>query len=309
MFQNFKEYDRFSFPENIVRVTSGRGGEALLIVGNDKTGLYDCGMAYCGEETVKNIEIELKKLNRSKLDYIFLSHTHYDHIGALPYIKKRWKYAVVCGSEKAKRVFNSNGAKKLIKTLGEAARNLYSDSKNEILITDLEVDIVVKDGDKISLGYGNDNVVVIETKGHTDCSLAFFVEKNKVMLASESTGVMYTVDYIDPQILKSYDDCINSALRCKNYNSDIIISPHYGVVPDFKTDEYFDLFIDCAENERNICKELLEKGKDKDYILKNYVNRFWNEDRKKEQPKEAFLINAGHIIDNIIDDIKNKAVK
>ncbi|MEG0157720.1 MAG: hypothetical protein RR661_08725, partial [Anaerovoracaceae bacterium] len=48
IFKDFEGYNRLDFPEGIVRVTAGFGGESLLILGEEKTALYDCGMAYCG---------------------------------------------------------------------------------------------------------------------------------------------------------------------------------------------------------------------------------------------------------------------
>ena len=55
LFERFgPDHNRFSFPGPVYRVTGGHGGEALLIAGSDKTALIDCGMAYCGQETVKN---------------------------------------------------------------------------------------------------------------------------------------------------------------------------------------------------------------------------------------------------------------
>ena len=57
LFNTFGEdFDRFDFPADMIRVTSSHGGESFLIVGSEKTALYDCGMAYCGESTVPNIE-------------------------------------------------------------------------------------------------------------------------------------------------------------------------------------------------------------------------------------------------------------
>ena len=38
----FDESARYEFPENIVRVTAGKGGEALLILGSEKTALVEC---------------------------------------------------------------------------------------------------------------------------------------------------------------------------------------------------------------------------------------------------------------------------
>ena len=160
LYERFGEnFDRFRFPADVFRVTSGRGGEALLIVGSEKTALYDCGMAYCGEYTADNIIEMLAKLkeqgriDRIKLDYILLSHSHYDHIGGLPYILERFPEAVVLGSEKCRDVLHRENARKLIRELGEEARDLYTPGNNTPLKMDpLKVDVVMKDGDIIEQG-------------------------------------------------------------------------------------------------------------------------------------------------------------
>ena len=77
-------YDRFAFPEGIRRVTAGRGGEAILILGEERTALLDCGMAYCGSRMVENLR---RELDGRKLDYVLLSHSHKEHNGELPYVK------------------------------------------------------------------------------------------------------------------------------------------------------------------------------------------------------------------------------
>ena len=39
-------YDRFAFPEGIRRVTAGRGGEAILILGEERTALLDLSLIH-----------------------------------------------------------------------------------------------------------------------------------------------------------------------------------------------------------------------------------------------------------------------
>jgi len=69
-------------------VTGGKGGSAYLVLGKDKTALIDCGMAYCAPDLIKNIKKFLA--DGMRLDYVFLSHSHYDHIGAIPYLREIW---------------------------------------------------------------------------------------------------------------------------------------------------------------------------------------------------------------------------
>ncbi|QAT43017.1 MBL fold metallo-hydrolase [Aminipila luticellarii] len=300
IFNDFPDHDRFKFPEGLWRVTAGKGGEAILVFGSKKTFLVDCGMAYCGDRVVRNIEFALAMHDRTSLDGILLSHSHYDHIGALPYMKKRWPEAVVYGAAKAKSVFARPGARALMKELGTVARDLYSESKNEILVDGLAVDVVVSEGDEISIG--DEYFKVLETKGHTDCSLTYILEPRKIMFASESTGVLENPQFVHTSILKSYKDSIESALKCKAYQPKYIICPHFGILPEYFTDEYFDLYIKSAEYKKDFLLDLHRKGLDKEQILAEYVKYHWSERRAQEQPKEAFTINGGHMIDVILKE-------
>ena len=84
---------------DIRRVTAGPGGEVLLIIGSEKAAAYDAGMAYCAAGLVENIQRELKG---RPLDYVLLSHTHYDHLGGVPYLRQQWPELTVFGAEHGK---------------------------------------------------------------------------------------------------------------------------------------------------------------------------------------------------------------
>lgn len=300
IFNDFPNHDRFKFPEGLFRVTAGKGGEAILVFGSKKTFLVDCGMAYCGDKVVRNIEFALAMNDRTTLDGILISHTHYDHIGALPYVKKRWPEAIIYGAAKAKKVFASTGARTLMKELGTTARNLYSDCKNEIIVDGLGIDVIVEEGDKIPIG--NEYFYVLETKGHTDCSLTYILEPRKIMFASESTGVLENPQFAHTSILKSYKDSIKSALKCKAYGAKHIICPHFGILPDYFSDEYFDVYIKSAEYKKDFLLNLYKKGYTIEQILDEYSKYHWSERRGNMQPKEAFLINAKHMINVILKE-------
>lgn len=290
--REFEGYSRFDFPEGISRVTAGFGGESLLIEGSEGTALYDCGMAYCGDKLVKNIE---ERLAGRELDCILLSHTHYDHVGALPYVRRRWPEATVYGAVHGKRVLERPGALKVIGSLGSRAADIYTKGEMTSVLTEgLGVDVVLKDGDRLFLG---DRVILaLETKGHTDCSLTYCIEPDKIMIASESTGVLEREGKLHTAILKSFDDSMESLKKCREYAPNIVISPHYGVIPPFYNEEYWELYRRTAEGEKEYLESLWREGLSMEEMLKRFKRDFWREERIKEQPLEAFMVNAERII-------------
>ncbi len=289
------DFDRFDFPIDAHRVTSGNGGESILVFGSEKTLLYDCGMAYCGKYTVENIKNKLAEKGRSKLDYVILSHSHYDHMGALPYIRKAFPEVLVHGGEKAARIFEKPSAKALMKELGTSARDLFMPgSEEEILVDGIAVDVVLKDGDEISLG--DITVKAMETKGHTDCSMSYAFEPVKLLFASESTGLLEGKDYVHTPFLKDCNDAIASREKCMAYGAEYISLPHFGILPKDFNDKYWELLKESTETKKAFIGSMKEEGLDDEAMLDRYVEKYWDPNLKEIQPMDAFIINSKAII-------------
>lgn len=293
--ENFNKEERFAFPPYLHRVTGGNGGEAFLILGPEKTALYDAGMACFAEEMIQNIKNVLDGTERT-LDYLFASHSHYDHIGGLPYVVKEWPKILVCGSKKASQVFQSDGAKGTIQRMGVYAKDAYGKPEREILVDGLRVDRILEDFDKVSLGIdetGRDwQMIAIETLGHTDCSMSYLLEPTGILFTSESTGVYVDEGRIEVTALKGHDKSIEAAKKLKAMDFAMLLSPHYGLVPAFSKDSYFDLYIRLAEEEYILIDSMIEAGLSDDEILEAHEARYWYPERQKEQPYEAYRLNA-----------------
>lgn len=288
-------FDRFAFPGKQYRVTAGRGGEAILIIGSEKTAIIDCGMAYCGGDVVKNIKGKLAEEGRKTLDFAFLTHSHYDHMGALPYIRRAFPEVIVYGSTHCQEILQRPNAKVLMKKLGTAARDLYRpDSKEEIPVDDLAVDIALKDGDMVSLG--NETIQAIEAKGHTDCSMAYALEPDGILFTSESTGIVEAGLAINTPILKSFADAMTSLEKCRGYGAKYICLPHFGLIPQDFNEEYWMQFQQGCEDRIQMVRGMKKEGLDADQMLERYRDRYWDPIMEQEQPIEAFLINAKNII-------------
>lgn len=289
------DFDRFDFPIDAHRVTSGNGGESILVFGSEKTLLYDCGMAYCGKYTVENIRNKLAERGRETLDYVILSHSHYDHMGALPYIRMAFPEVLVHGGEKAARIFEKPSAKALMKELGTSARDLFMPgSDEEILVDGIAVDVILKDGDEISLG--DITVKAMETKGHTDCSMSYAFEPVKLLFASESTGLLEGKEYVHTPFLKDCNDAIASREKCMAYGAEYISLPHFGMLPKDFNDKYWRLLKDSTETKMDFIRSMKGEGLDEEAMLERYVEKYWDPDLKEIQPMDAFLINSRAII-------------
>lgn len=300
LYEEFEGCSRFDYPDYMVRVTSGFGGESILVFSDERAALYDTGMAYCHKGTIENIRKALSDHGQTRLDCVLMSHTHYDHIGALPYILREWPDVVVVGSAKAKAVFASQGAKATMKRLGEAARDCYVEDREPVLTDGFRIDKVVGDGDIIEMG--SRSFEVIETKGHTDCSLTYVLRPESVMFASESTGVLRAPDRIHTAILKSYKDSMDSAKRCRAYGAKRIIIPHYGLIPAYYNDRYFEMYFRAAEDEKKFILSCRDEGMNRDEILKAFDDKYWTEERGRAQPRAAFLENAKYSVNHILNN-------
>ena len=144
------DFDTSGTPfKSITNVGAVPGGDAFLLDNGETSILFDSGFGCCGDVLVKNIE---KQLNGRSLDYILLSHSHYDHAPGSAWCAERWNSVKVISSAKTKSVFTRPGARAVMRKLDKAASQLHGISSDKDLFDNLKVDIALNDGDAISLG-------------------------------------------------------------------------------------------------------------------------------------------------------------
>lgn len=275
------------FPKPLVRVTGGKGGEATLIMGSEKCALHDCGMACFNKELIANIE---EALGDRDLDYVILSHSHYDHMGALPYVIRRWPDVKVCAAKKAEEVFKRKGALDMILSMGKTAAQVYGRDPDEIIVEGLRVDRVLENGDVIDLG--EEKILAFETKGHTDCSMSYLIQPEGILIASESTGVLENEEKLHTSVLKSFEESFESANFLKLLPYKHVLIPHYGMLPEKLRDKYFDMYIAEAQREKALIEGCIKKGMSLEEIFEEHKKIYWNEFRAKNNPYRAYKMNA-----------------
>ena len=299
----FNENARFDFPEKIVRVTAGKGGEALLIFGSEKTALVDCGMAYCAEKLLENIHtaFDRKKAQTGKartLDYIFATHTHYDHIGAMAAVKTEWPQAQICAGSYATKVFQREGAIRTIQEMSNVASRLYGGAQDiQITFEKMQVDRVLHDGDVISLGA--EQIRILETPGHTNCSVSYGLEPERILFLSESTGVVESETSVISSTLKSFHDTMDSVKKCEAYHAGRLIIPHYGIISGEAQEKFWSLLKEDIDQKMEFVRKRMPTQTEEE-ILAEYLPYFWTEERGESQPYDAYALNGKYEVKAIL---------
>ena len=157
-----------------VRVHPGDSG--FLLDDGETAVLYDSGFAFTGYELAENIR---RELGERGLDYILLSHSHYDHAVGSVYVKKLCPEAKTVAGEYAAKIFSKPTARATMRDLDRKVAASCGIYEYEDLIDDLGVDITVRDGDVIEAGKIRFQAVALP--GHTRCSRGYYEMNSKLL--------------------------------------------------------------------------------------------------------------------------------
>ncbi len=283
--------------DKVIDVSCRMGScNSALIIGEEKVALIDCGMAYCAKELLENIKRVLG--DDKALDYIFISHSHYDHVGAIPYLRQAWPNVKVLGAPHAQHILTRENALKTIKELSNKAARYYN--IHEIIDYDdnhMKVDRAILDQERIDLG-GID-IKVLETPGHTKCSLSFLIGDD-ILFASETSGTLKSSGNINPTIIVSYEKAMESIEKCRKTHCKYIISPHTGFIND-SPENYWERCITAARESTDFVRKLYKKGYTEDQIFNEYKEVYFDEEIRLHQPESAFDMNTKAMIKAVLN--------
>ena len=273
------------------------GGEFFLLSSKSKTALIDSGFPCRAKDLVCEVS---DKLKGRKLDYIILTHSHYDHAGGSPYFKRAFPESKVVSGKYAAYVFTRPGAVKLIKEMSDFAATLYGITEYEDLTGEIRVDIEVEEGDIIDMG--EFTLRAVPSPGHTKCSFSYYSPEAKLLIASETLGVL-AGDTITPCCLVSYNDTIESIKKASVLGAKAILFSHGELLLGKEaSDAFFKNSLRAHEDTRKMLKEAKDNGADMDELIALLKKHFYTEETKKIQPEKAFYLNAGYIINCMLKE-------
>ena len=282
----------------VYNVKSNPGDSAFLIVSEKSAVLCDTGFAFTGDAVAENIK---RCLGERPLDMILLTHSHYDHALGAPYIKKHYPECRVVAGEYAAKIFAKPTARAVMRDLDSKFAKACGVSEYEDLIDSLSADVTVKDGDTV--GCKDMTFKVVALPGHTKCSVAYYLEEEKLLLSTETVGVYDGEATVVPSYLVGYKMTLDSIERAKSLDVEKMLVPHMGVIDKEKARFYLEEAKRSAESTYNEIKALIESGKSHDDAVEYFKNKFYHGKIKEAYPIDAMLLNTNIMVSLIEKDI------
>ena len=278
----------------IYHVGAIEGDSAYLLVGDNTAILCDSGFAFAGEKLAQNIK---GILGDRKLDFILLTHSHYDHVLGSPYVKKLYPEAKTVAGEYAAKIFEKPTAKALMRELDKNNATAHGISEYEDLIDNIAVDIAVKDNDVITLG--DLKFTVLALPGHTKCSVGFYLNDNKLLIGCETLG-LYTGDNdVMPCFLVGYEMAKSSIKRVMDMDIETILVPHFGLLDKEQTKTYLQKSLENAIDVTEDILDMLEDGATDEEAFEYFSDRFYKGKLKEVYPLDAMTLNTNIMINLI----------
>ena len=200
-----------------------RGREAMIIGG---------GMSWAAPSLEKQFSAMDYDLTRIK--YLVLPHSHFDHCGAVPYLKRKFPWLQIVASAYCKEVFSK---KKVIKIIADGNNRMIEKlglqdeyARLNLKFDNIHVDRVIAEGDTINLG-DEIEACFTETPGHTKGSITTYVPKLKALFPSDAalspTDNGRELSY--PSAQYDFSLYMKSLRKLTTYDANICGFGHHGV--------------------------------------------------------------------------------
>ena len=288
-------------PVTITDVRAVPGDSAFLIDDGTTAVLYDTGFGFTGFSVADNVQ---KILGDRPLDYILLSHSHYDHALGSAWLRKRYPKVQIVAGAYANSIFAKPTARAVMRDLDRKAAAGCGVTEYEDFTDELRADISVRDGETIHCGQMH--FTAVELPGHTKCSVGYYLAENQLLLATETLGVYFGKDAFLPSFLVGYQMTLDSIEKAKNLDIQQILLPHYGIVSGQEAKNYLTEGETIARNTAGMILEQLTLGKSTEEILAHMTGIFYTDQVRPVYPYDAYKMNSEIMINLIRKELFSK---
>ncbi len=181
-------------------------------------------------------QVEQMGIKPEQIQYIALTHTHPDHIGAVINWKKQWPQAKVIAGPTATTLLKSEELCKEFTRLDTIISEILL-IKGEIEewppvieYPVFEIDLTLKEGESVDLGKGV-KWTIYDTPGHSPCHTSYYNQNQEIITIGDATGLYDPVrDLFWPNYFDSLENYCNSIRKLYKMQAKYGVLSHNGVI-------------------------------------------------------------------------------
>ncbi len=263
-----------------------------LIKGATHNLLVDAGINALGPLYLESIE---RLLGDSRnLDFAFVTHSHYDHLGSIPYLKRKIPQLKLGAFGTVTELVRKPSVLRLMNRLSDAARSIFPEvvGDEDVHLEAVEFDLALKEGDTFELG--GLGCEVYEVPGHTRDSLAYFIPELRALFAAEAVGVPDWTrgDEVHVQFLASYSDYLRSIEKMMALRPRVIGMAHNWVFTDDDAMWFLEKSYKATPEYRALIEEHLDRANGNvEKTIEMMVRGEYEEKDITRQERNAFVAN------------------
>jgi glyoxylase-like metal-dependent hydrolase (beta-lactamase superfamily II) len=258
-----------------------------LLEGHQESMIISGGMSYIMPRVLQ--QMNDFGIDRARIKKILILHSHFDHTGIVPSFKRTQPDLVIYGSARAWEILNRGEtiqtinafSKKVAERMGmlDVCSAYDLDWRNDISGQK------VREGDQFDLG-GVD-VHVLETPGHSSCSISAYVPQLKALFPSDGGGIPFK-DTIITSGNSNFTKFQQSLEKLEPLEVDYYCADHYGYVTGDEARNFISSSIDFARERRSRMERVYRKTGDVNGAAAELVTSFFLENPDYLLPREIF---------------------
>ena len=247
-----------------------RESNVYLLQGNRESMLISGGTSYILPEVLQQLrDFGLKS---SAITKCLILHAHFDHVGIIPYFKRTHPEMEIYALPRGWDILNMDRA---IATINEFSRltaeRMGLESRLQDYDLDWDQDITgtpIREG--ASLDLGNRTVQIIETPGHSSCSLTAYVPEIKALFPSDGGGIPFGGEII-PSGNSNFTRYQQSLNKLMDLEVELVCADHYGVVSGEEAPGYIRESIRAAAAYRRLVEKVFFREQDQEKTVDHLV--------------------------------------
>ncbi|MBN2255309.1 MAG: MBL fold metallo-hydrolase [Deltaproteobacteria bacterium] len=246
-----------------------------LLEGNESSIIINGGLSYILPDVLqqmKDFGIVTDKIKR-----LLVLHSHFDHAGIVPYFKRTWPDIEICASEPAWKIFAMPKAIEIMNQFSQLVADQMGAGdvlkpydhlwSNDITGT------IVSEGDRIDLG--GTELTIMETPGHSHCSITAFEPVMKALFASDAVGIPYR-NTAFPSGNTNYTQFQETLERLKSLPVKYVCCDHYGYITGDEAATFVDVSIEEARKMRKEMEDMYRATGDIDAAAAAITTAFYD---------------------------------